>query len=181
MFLQMGGGVFLKRSQKEDIVEKLRQKFDSSNLIVISENKGLDVSAITELRKKVREVDAEFKVVKNTLLRLAAKGNDANVVVDFFKGPSAVMTGKGDPIAPAKALIEFAKNFKKLNVKAGVLDGKLLSADDIKKLASMPSKEVLLSQLLSVFNAVPTSFVRVLSGVQVNLLNVLNSIKDKKE
>ena len=171
----------MKKNKKQEVVKELNEKFLKSNLVIVSEYKGLDVQMMTALRKKVREVDAEIRVVKNTLLRIASEETDVKSILEYFKGPNAIMMSKDDPVAAAKALVNFAKEFEKLKIKAGVLDGKVLAVQDIKKLSSMPSKEVLLSQLLSVFNAVPTSFVRVISGVQLNLLNVLNAIKDKKE
>jgi large subunit ribosomal protein L10 len=103
------------------------------------------------------------------------------LIKDYFKGPSAVAISYEDPVAPAKVLTQFAKDNNKLEIKVGVLNGKVLDAQSIKALASLPSREVLLAQLLSTLNAVPTSFVRVLAEVPRSLLNVLTAIKDQKE
>ena len=122
-----------------------------------------------------------MEVVKNSLLARASEGTDAALMKDFYKGPSAIVTSDTDPVAPAKILVDFAKDNEKLEIKAGALAGKLLSVDDIKQLAKMPSKEELLGKLVGVLNAVPTSLVNVLSGVPRSFVNVLNAVKDQKE
>jgi large subunit ribosomal protein L10 len=100
---------------------------------------------------------------------------------DFYKGPSAVVTSENDPVSPAKILVDFIKDNDKLEIKAGAMAGKLLSVDEIKQLAKMPSKEELLGKLVCTLNAVPTSVVNVLAGVPRAFVNVLNAVKDQKE
>jgi len=119
--------------------------------------------------------------VKNTLLSMAAKGTDVSVLNDAFKGPNAIITSKDDAVAPAKVLVKFAKDNKKLEIKAAAMNGKVLSMDEIEALATMPSREIMLATVLSAMNAVPTSMVRVLSGVPSAFLNVVNAIKEQKE
>ena len=102
-------------------------------------------------------------------------------ISEFFKGPSAVAISYDDPVTPAKVLTEFAKENKNLKIKVGVMGAKLLYIEDINSLSSLPSREVLLSQVLSAMNGVPTAFVRVLSGTIGQFLNVLTAIKDQKE
>jgi large subunit ribosomal protein L10 len=133
------------------------------------------------LRRKLREENIEFQVVKNTLLARAAKDTDVDVIRDFFKGPSAVALSYDDPVAPAKVLTQFAKENEHLEIKVGVMNGKLLDTTQIKALAKLPSREVLLSQLLSALNAVPTSFVRTIAEIPRQLLNVLSAVRDQKE
>ena len=111
----------------------------------------------------------------------AAEGTTVALVKDLFQGPGAVAISYQDPVAPAKILTKFAEDSKKLGIRAAVLDGKRIAADDIKALADLPSREVLLGQLLALMLAVPTSFVRVLTGVPRGLLNVLNAVREKKE
>jgi len=171
----------LKRDVKQRIVEELHDKFTRSKVLILTDYKGLNVEDMNALRSKLRESEIEYKVVKNTLLRRAAEGTDAEQIVDSFKGPSAVALSYEDPVAPAKVLTDFAKANDKLEIKIGAMEGKTLDAADIKSLSQLPSREVLLSQLLSVMVAVPTSFVTALSGVPRNLLNVLQAIKDQKE
>ena len=171
----------MRLEQKQQITEDLRERFAKSAVIVVTDYKGLDVAAMNDLRRKLREEDIEFQVAKNTLLVRAAEDTDAVMIQDFFKGPSAVALSYDDPVAPAKILTQFAKDHDKLEIKAGVLNGKMLDTDALKALARLPSREVVLGQLLSTLNEVPTSLVRTLAQIPRSLLNVLTAIKDQKE
>lgn len=133
------------------------------------------------MRRKLRDVDVEYKVVKNTLLVRASEDTDAALIKESFKGPSAVALSYDDPVAPAKVLSDFAKENEKLEIKIGVMEGKILDISAIKALSSLPSREVLLAQVLSAMNGVPTALVGVLSALPRQLLNVLQAIKDQKE
>lgn len=171
----------MKLDEKKVLVDDLKENLSKTKVLIIADYKGLDVASMTELRKKLREANLECKVVKNTLLKRAAKDTDVEVLSDYLKGPNAVIFSYDDPVAPARVLIEFAKTNKNLDIKKGVLKGKLLGPEDIKALSELPSREVLLGQVLSVMNAVPTSAVRVLSGIPRKMLNVLQAIKEQKE
>jgi large subunit ribosomal protein L10 len=171
----------LNISQKKEIVERLAKTLEESTIAILVDYKGLNVAQITELRTRFRAENVYMEVVKNTLLAHASEGNDAALMKDFYKGPTAIVLSKTDPVAPAKILLDFSKTNEKLQIKAGVLSGKLLSQDDIKQLAKLPSKEELLGKLVCLLNAVPTSFVNVLAGVPRSFVNVLNAIRDQKE
>ena len=166
---------------KQQIAEDLHARFAKSAVIVLTDYKGLDVAAMNDLRRKLREANIEYQVVKNTLLVRAAEDTQVAAIKDHFTGPSAVALSYDDPVAPAKVLTQFAKDNDKLEIKAGVLNGKVLDVQAIKALAMLPSREVLLAQFLSTLNAVPTSFVRVMAEIPRSLLNVLTAIKDLKE
>jgi large subunit ribosomal protein L10 len=171
----------VKLEEKQKITEDLHERFSKSAIVVVTDYKGLDVSAMNDLRRKLREEDIEFQVAKNTLLLRAAKDTEVALIQDYFKGPSAVAFSYKDPVAPAKILAQFAKDNKKLEIKGGVLKGKVLDVNAIKALAKLPSREVLLGQLLSVINEVPSSFVRTIAEIPRSLLNVLTAIRDQKE
>lgn len=171
----------LNISQKKELVERLSKLFADSEISILVDYKGLDVEAVTALRAKLRQAGIHMEVVKNTLLKRAAEGTDAALMNDYYKGPSAIVLSEQDPVAPAKILVDFAKDNDKLEIKAGALSGKLLDIEEIKQLAKMPSKEELLAKLVYTLNAVPTSFVNVLSGVPRSFVNVLNAVKDQKE
>jgi len=171
----------LIRTEKEKIVADLHDNFKKSKVVILTDYKGLDVSAISKLRRKLREVDVEYKVVKNTLITKASEDTDAALIKDYFKGPSALALSYDDPVAPAKALVDFAKENDKLEIQIGVMEGKIIDLNEIKALSSLPSIEVLLGQLLSVMNGVPTALVRALNDVPVKLLNVMQAIRDQKE
>lgn len=168
-------------TEKKNIVEQLHDNLSRSTTVILSDYKGLDVSTISDLRRKLRESDVEFKVVKNTLLGIASQDTDVSLIKDYFKGPNAIALSFDDPVAPAKILSEFAEKHDKLEIKVGVMNGKVLDLSAIKALSSLPSREVLLGQVLSGMSGVPTAFVRALNNVPGRLLNVLQAIKDKKE
>jgi large subunit ribosomal protein L10 len=171
----------LRIEEKQQIAEDLRDRLSKSAIIVLTDYKGLDVAAMNDLRRRLRAEGIEYQVVKNTLLIRAAEDNDIALIKDYFKGPSAIALSYDDPIAPAKVLSEFAKENKKLEIKAGVMNGQVLDANAIKALAKLPSREVLLGQFLSALNAIPTSFVRTIAEIPRSFVSVLAAIRDQKE
>ena len=171
----------MKLEDKKQIVEDLAERFAKANLVILTDYKGLDVPVMSDLRRKLKQAGVDYKVVKNTMMVRASENTPIAVLQSQFQGPSAVAISYQDPVAPAKILTKFAEDSKHLQIRAGVLNGKLIDLAGVKALAALPAREVLLAQLLSVMVGVPTSFVRVLSGVPRGLLNVLNAIKEKKE
>ena len=167
--------------EKKNIVEDIHKRFIEANLIVNTDYQGLDVAAITDLRKKLKDASVQFKVVKNTLLEKASINTNAEVLKDSFKGPSAVALSYDDPVETAKILIKFSEEKPNFVIKKGSMDGKLLSDKDIKALSLLPSREILLSQFLSVLSAVPGGFVRTLNAIPNGFVNLLQAYKDKKE
>ena len=171
----------MRLEAKQQITKDLHDRFSRSVVIVVTDYKGLDVASMNNLRRKLREAEIEYRVVKNTLLVRAAEDTEVALIKDYFKGPSAVAISYDDPVAPAKVLTQFAKDNDKLEIKVGVLNGKVLDITAIKALASLPSREVMLAQFLSALNAVPTSFVRAAAEIPRSLVNVLMAIKDLKD
>jgi len=167
--------------EKKKIVKNLHETFSKFKVLIVTDYKGLNVTTITELRRKLREADVEYKVIKNSLLIRASEDTDVSLIAENFKGPIAIAVSYDDPVAPAKVLMQFAKDCEKLEIKAGVMDGKALDLSAIKALSELPSQEVLLGKLLSVLNGVPTSFVLALNNIPVKLLNVLQAIREQKE
>ena len=166
--------------EKRKIVEDLSAKFTRSKVVIVTDYKGLDVTTINDLRRKLRSADIEYRVAKNSILIRAAEGTDVTLIKDWFKGPSAVALSYDDPVAPAKVLTLFAKEHKMLEIKAGVLNGNVLDVQAIQALSVLPSREVLLGQVLSAMQGVPTALVNALSNIPGRLLNVLQAIKDQK-
>ena len=171
----------MKLEQKKTIVKDLQEKFSKKEILIVTDYKGLNVQDVNSLRRKLREAGTEYQVVKNSLLVRACKDTDVEILKDYFTGPSAIALSYDDPVAPAKLLTEFAKENKKLEIKVGVMNGKLLDLSKINELSALPSHEVLLGQLLSVMNGVPTSLVRALGDVPRKMLNLLQAIKEQKE
>ncbi len=168
-------------TEKQNIIADLHDRLSRSQVVILADYKGLDVEAMTQLRRALREANVEFRVAKNTLMARASEDTDVAVIKEHFKGPNAIAFSYDDPVAPAKVLSEFAKKNDKLEIKIGVMNGKELDLDGIKALSSLPSREVLLAQVLSTMNAVPSSFVRTLGEIPRSFVNVLSAIKDQKE
>jgi len=171
----------LNRDEKASVVQELSEKFAKASIAVVSDYRGLTVTEFEELRIALKKCDSEVKVAKNTLLRKASQNTAFEPLNDQFKGTTALSIAYGDPVAPAKVLVDFAKGHEKLSIRSAVLDGKLLSTEDLVALSTLPSKEILLGQLLSVMQAVPTGFVRVLNAIPQKFVYALQAIKDQKE
>jgi large subunit ribosomal protein L10 len=171
----------LNRDQKTEIINALNETFSKAKFAVVADYRGLKVTELEKLRKNLRENDAQIQVAKNTLLRIAVKGTAYENLSEFFSGTTAVAIGFNEPVGPSKALTAFATEFNAFSIRTAVLDGTLLSADDVVALSKLPSREELLAKLLGTMNAVPTGFVRVLSAVPQKLLYALTAIKDQKE
>jgi large subunit ribosomal protein L10 len=175
-----GVGLPLNIEEKKRITQDLNERFSKAAVVIVTDYKGLDVTAINDLRRKLSEEKVEFQVAKNSLLIRASEQTDVALIKDTFKGPSAVAMSYGDPAAPAKILSEFAKENKVFEIKIGVMDGQILDLDRIKALSILPSRDVLLGTLAATLNSVPTGFVRTLAEIPRSLLNVLQAVKDQK-
>lgn len=171
----------MNRDEKTSVVRDLTDKFGKAKIAIVTDYRGLTVPEFEELRIALKKCDSEVKVAKNTLLRKAVAGTAFEAISNHFKGTSALTLSYADPVSPAKILVEFAKTHDELIIRSAVLEGKALTADDLLALSKLPSREALLAQLLSVMQAVPTSFVRLLNAVPQNFVYALQAIKEKKE
>jgi large subunit ribosomal protein L7/L12 len=174
----------MKKEEKATAVAELHEKFSRAKLAVMTECSGLPVNDITELRKQLRGAKAEFRVVKNTLAARAVDGTTLIEAKPYFKGPMALLIGYDDPVLPTKILRDFIKGEKreeKIRISAGVLDGKLVQAAQITAVASLPSKPVLLSMLLSTMQGPVRGLVYTLNGVLGQFVRVLAAIQGTKK
>jgi len=155
MFIWELGGVRMSKviEQKKQIVDEIADKLKSSVSTVVVDYRGLNVAEVTELRKQLREAGVDYKVYKNSMTRRAAEAADLADLNESLVGPNAIAFSTEDVVAPAKILNDFAKTHDALEIKGGVIEGNIASADEIKALASLPSREGLLSMLLSVLQA----------------------------
>ncbi len=165
---------------KTKVIDEIKEKIESSQAVVLVDYRGLDVAQLTELRKKYREAGVDYKVYKNTMMKFAFKDLGYDEFNEFLKGPSAVAFGIEDPVAAAKVTAEFAKKNEKLEIKAGIVDGKIINIEEVKSLAELPSKEVLVAQVLGGLNAPIQGFTNVLQGTIRSLAIVLNAIAEKE-
>ena len=167
----------MKKTGKAETVEALKGAIAAQRGAVVASFRGMTVAEMTALRKKLREVKAEFKVVKNTMIRLAAQGTPFQHLNEHFKGPTAVAFTHGDPVALARAMKEFSAGSPKVTLRAGYLEGRVLSAKEVQALADVPSREVLLSRLVGGLSSPVIRLVQALSGPQRKLVYALDSIR----
>ena len=140
-------------AKKETLGQAAAEKFESAASVVIVDYRGLTVEEVTNLRKQLRDAGVEMKVIKNSILSRAAKKVGLDGLDEVFTGPTAVAFSNDDVVAPAKIIDEFAKDAKALEIKGGVIEGKVSSVEQITALAKLPNREGLLSMLLSVLQA----------------------------
>lgn len=169
------------REQKAGIIERLKDRADRASIAVVTDFKGLTVEEVTNLRVKLRASGVDYQVVKNTLARIALTDGPHDTIKERFKEQCAIAFGYEDPVAAAKALVDYAKANKKFVIRFASLQGKVIDEEGLKALSTLPSKPQLLAQVLGTMNAVPTNFVSVLANVMRSMLNVLTALKDKKE
>ena len=171
----------MDKKEKEKFVEDLHDRLEKAQGMFMVDYQGLNVETLTQLRKGLRDVDTEFQVVKNRLMKLASKDTASDILIDQMKGPTAIALTYEDVVKPAKVLVNFAKRFDRLSIKSGQISGRLLDDKAISRLAELPGREELLAQTLAAMQAVPAAFARVLNGVLLQLLYVLNAIGQEKE
>ena len=170
-------------TEKQTIVSELKEKLSSTKGAVLTNYRGLNVAQDTKLRRKLREAGVEYRVIKNTMTRIAAKEAGIEGLDKYLEGPTAIAMSAADPVAPAKILSDFIRENKlqALEIKAGLVEGKVIDVAGVKALASLPPREVLIAQLLGTLQAPITGFVRVLNGVPSNLVYALEAIRKQKE
>jgi len=170
-----------KLEPKKQVVEEIKAKVEKAQSVVLVDYRGLNVEEVTELRKKYSEAGVDYKVYKNTMMRFAFKEAGFEDFNENLTGPNAVAFGYDDPVAPAKVTNEVAKDHEKLEIKAGIVDGQIIGLERIKALADLPSREVLIAQVLGGLNGPISGFANVLQGTMRNLVYALNAGKEKQE
>lgn len=170
-----------KLQLKSQMVDEIKGKIENAQSIVLVNYRGLNVEEVTELRKKFREANVDYKVYKNTMMVRAFEELGYDGISEFLKGPSAIAFSNEDPVSAAKISSEFAKDHEKLEIKSGVVDGKIITPKEIGDLAKLPSREVLIAQVLGGLNSPIQGLANVLNGNIRGLAVVLQAIADKKE
>jgi len=171
----------VRRDGKAALIEEIAGDFADAHTMFVADYRGLDVPAITELRNRLRSADASFRVVKNTLAKRALAQIGHEGVDDLFAGPTAVAFVRGDSAAVAKALDSIAKETKILELRGGLMDGRRVEASQVKEIASLPPREVILAMLLSAVNAPMTQFVGVLSAPMRDIVMILDAYIEKRQ
>lgn len=168
------------RLKKEETVKKLAEKLKSAKSIVVADYQGLDVAAFQDIKNQLEKDDAEFTVVKNTLLSIAAKKAGLYIPSEALKGATAIVFSYGDEISPIKDLHALARQYEKPTAKAGFLGKELLSVDRIKQLAALPSKSELQGKVVGAIYSPIYGLVGVLNANIRNLVYVLGQVQKSK-
>ncbi|HZH41695.1 MAG TPA: 50S ribosomal protein L10 [Gemmatimonadales bacterium] len=168
------------KTQKQESVTTLTAKLKQSPSLYVTDFTGLNVARITDLRRRLRKAGGEYVVVKNTLARRALGDAKVTGLDEHLAGPTALVLAGADPVASAKVLTDFAKEFEKPSVKIGLVDGKSVSPEQVKRLAALPSKVELLSQLGGALQAPMAGFVGALNGLLMNMVGALEALKAKR-
>jgi len=168
------------KTEKQESVTTLTAKLKQSPSLYLTDFTGLNVARITDLRRRLRKAGGEYVVVKNTLARRALGDAKVSGLDEHLAGPTALVLAGTDPAASAKVLTDFAKEFEKPSVKIGLVDGKAVSPEQVKRLAALPSKVELLSQLGGALQAPMAGFVGALNGLLMNMVGALEALKTKR-
>jgi len=172
----------VSRTERTERIEKLENEFGDATGIYLTDVNRIDAGKITDLRAEFRKNGLRYIVVKNTLARIALERKGIKEITPFLKGQVGVVIAKDDPTVPAKLIKDFRKKNKDLlEVKAAYVEGTTFDAKDTERLADIPSKEVLLSQLLSCMQAPITKFAQTLNGFMTTFVGTLDAVKTKKE
>lgn len=171
----------LNKQDKARVIDDLKDRFSRAKAVVFADYKGMTVAEMSELRKQLKDSSVEFRVVKNTLARIASRDTDIAVAEDIFHDPVGVAIGYDDPVSAVKKVLEFIKTNEKLAVKGAVVEGKLCEENEIKEIALLPAKETLLATLAGTFQAPAGSLARALAATVNSFGYALAAIKEKKE
>ncbi|MBS4021498.1 MAG: 50S ribosomal protein L10 [Dethiobacter sp.] len=169
------------RTVKEQIVSEVKEDLKQAKSVIITDYRGLNVAQMTSLRRSLHSEKIKYVVVKNTLAKLAARELGLEELDVYFEGPTAIAFGFEDPVTPAKVLSKYAKDFDKLEIKGGLLEGKLIGLASVKALADLPSREILLGRVVGAFAAPMTGFAGAMQGILRKFVYTLDAVREQKE
>jgi large subunit ribosomal protein L10 len=170
----------MSKSERQETVDTLAEQFKASPTLYVTDFTGLNVLRMTELRRRLRSAGVGYVVVKNTLAQRALAANKISVLDDHLSGPTGLVLGGKDPVAAAKVLTDFAREFEKPAIKIGLVDGKAVTPEQVKQLASLPSREVLLAQLAGAMQAPMAQFAGVMNGMLMQMVGALEALRTQR-
>ena len=168
------------RPEKQQEVEQLTAKFGAAKGIVLADYTGVTVAEVSDLRRKCRDARVEYKVVKNTLARIAAKEANMGELAGHFEGPIAIALSSVDSVAPARVLADFVKEYQKMTLKAGYFEGRVFSDAEVREIAALPPREVLLGQVIGAVQAPIAQLIWCIESVLRNVVSVVDEAGKKK-
>lgn len=170
----------LSKAEKQKVIDDLVSRFHSVSSVFVVEYQGLKVKEIDVLRKKLRQTNTEFRVVKNTLLEKASLGTDIEKMKDLFSGPTAIAICDGESSAAAKVFIDYSEDFPEIKIKGGIFEGEVVDVSRIEQIAKLPSRQELISEFVGLLSAPMGNLVGVLEQARSNIVNVLEGLKENK-
>jgi large subunit ribosomal protein L10 len=170
----------LTKAQKAARVDELKKEIASVQHILVGDFTSMDVATATEMRAKLREAQVSYRVVKNSLARLAMKGTDFEELAGLLKGPNGFVMTEGDAAEAAKIMVEFEKGKKTPQIRLGFIDSMMVTAAEIRRIAELPSREVLLAQIAAGFQAPVAGLARVLHELSRKLVATLDAVREQK-
>ena len=169
----------MNRKEKEHVVSDISKQVEGLKAAVLTNYRGLNVEQLSQLRRRFREEKISYHVVKNTLMKLASKGTDLEKLTDYFEGPTAIAISYGDPTLLAKILAEFVKSQPALEIKAGLIQGKVTTPEEVRSLATIPSREVLMAQVLGEIQMPGGQLAGVIQSALQQVLGVIQARVDQ--
>lgn len=170
----------LSKAEKQKVIDDLVSRFHSVSSVFVVEYQGLKVKEMDVLRKKLRQTNTEFRVVKNTLLEKASLGTDIEKMKDLFSGPTAIAICDGESSAAAKVFIDYSEDFPEIKIKGGIFEGEVVDVSRIEQIAKLPSRQELISEFVGLLSAPMGNLVGVLEQARSNIVNVLEGLKENK-
>jgi large subunit ribosomal protein L10 len=170
----------MNKTERQDMVQSLTEQFKASPNIYVTDFSGLNVLRLTEFRRRLRAAGVSYIVVKNTLAQRALAANNVTLLDDHLAGPTGLVLAGRDPVVAAKVLTDFAREFEKPAIKIGLVDGRAVTADHVKRLASLPSREVLLSQLAGTIQAPTAQLAGLMNGMLYQVVGALEALRAQR-
>ena len=171
----------ISRKAKEEFVEEIARELEQAEMIIVADYRGLNVASVTELRRRLKAEQCRYRVVKNTLTKLACRKIGLEKLEPYFEGPTAIAYTTADPVGAARVFIEFSREHEALSLKGGLLSGQLLEPEQIKELGEIPPREVLLARVCGGFQAPLAGLANVLQGNIRKLVYALDAVRRLKE
>ncbi len=171
----------VNRATKEKVVAEMKQDLKEAKAVIVTDYRGLNVAQITALRRSLYAEKIKYTVVKNTLARIATRDLGLEELDVYLEGPTAIAFGFDDPATPAKLITKYARDFDKLEIKGGLLEGRLIGLDKVRELAELPSREVLLGRVAGAFASPMTGFAGAMQGILRKFVATLDAVREQKE
>lgn len=175
-----GRGCKLKREKKQQVITELKDGFDKAKAIIFTDYRGMTVAELSELRRSLRTGNFHYRVVKNTLAKIASQDTTVSAAQDSFKGPVGIAISYDDPVMTAKKILAYSKNNEKLKVSGGIIEGRFCTPDELRYVAELPPRKVLLSMLAGTLQAPLSKLAGAINATLTIFVYVLEALKTKK-